>query len=1042
MKISPAQNQPNSIWNILFVDDDEDDYILIKNMLFEAKSRKYKVHWASSFEEGRKALFSRPFDAVLVDYDLGLKSGIQLIREANERGISSPMILYTGRGNYEVDFEAMQAGATMYLTKGEVNTLFMERAIRYAVERKQTEEALRRSEEKFSSAFQHNPAAMTIIRISDSRYTDVNDSFSQMVGCSREEIIGHTGFELNFFSQEQIDEILNSYQRNEFHHLKEAPVRIKDGRKRHLLYSLDPIEVDGEPSILATMIDITERKSAEEALRQSENALRQSESRLRESLENTHDYFFSLNRDWQFTYANRQFCEIVRVDPKILIGNSFWEKFPEYLGTEAESNLFKVMREGQPIHFRQKIFGTNGTYDISIYPTHEGLAVFATDRSEETRKQQEILQRDNQLLASEERLKAVIENMPFGVIICTAEGSKFQWNYAAIHMHGFETHEDEILLQNKAEELFEILDLDGNLIPLDQWPIRRIQAGEVFQDTQLILRRKDISWQRTFSYSGTLIKDRASEKIGLLSILDISQEKLTKQELQESQQRLILSFEVSPNAIIISRQSDGLIENVNNGFERLFGYSRQEVIGKRSTDLRLFANPLDRIQASQRLEEEGVLRMFEIDILTKASELRNTLLSSTRLTVAGEKFLVTILVDITERKQMEEALKNSIVRERARANEMEILLDTVPAMIWISRDPECRKMIGNRYGFEFLNMWQGANISKTAPEEEIGHQPYRNFKDGKEIPVEELPMQVAAATGKASINYDFDLVFQDGTVRTVLGNVNPIFDESGSPSGAIAAFIDITDRKLVEEQLKHYTEELERSNQALQDFAFIASHDLQNPIRKILLLSNILMKRLKDVLDSQDQDTLDRLQQSAQRMKILIDGLLQLSRVNTGGAEFSIVNLQQVVSEVVSDLDTLLNSVGGKVIIQNLPSIQADALQMHQLFQNLLGNAIKFQRPGIPPEIRISSAASQVNGKPAVEVQVTDNGIGFDQQYAEDIFKPFRRLHGRDEYEGTGLGLAICQKIVVRHHGRIMVNSLPDKGTTFTILLPTTRQHR
>jgi len=202
------------------------------------------------------------------------------------------------------------------------------------------------------------------------------------------------------------------------------------------------------------------------------------------------------------------------------------------------------------------------------------------------------------------------------------------------------------------------------------------------------------------------------------------------------------------------------------------------------------------------------------------------------------------------------------------------------------------------------------------------------------------------------------------------------------------------------------------------------------------------MKRLKDVLDSQDQDTLDRLQQSAQRMKILIDGLLQLSRVNTGGAEFSIVNLQQVVSEVVSDLDTLLNSVGGKVIIQNLPSIQADALQMHQLFQNLLGNAIKFQRPGIPPEIRISSAASQVNGKPAVEVQVTDNGIGFDQQYAEDIFKPFRRLHGRDEYEGTGLGLAICQKIVVRHHGRIMVNSLPDKGTTFTILLPTTRQHR
>jgi light-regulated signal transduction histidine kinase (bacteriophytochrome) len=254
--------------------------------------------------------------------------------------------------------------------------------------------------------------------------------------------------------------------------------------------------------------------------------------------------------------------------------------------------------------------------------------------------------------------------------------------------------------------------------------------------------------------------------------------------------------------------------------------------------------------------------------------------------------------------------------------------------------------------------------------------------------------------------------------------------------------MDITDRQQVEEQLKHYAQELERSNQALEDFAFVASHDLQEPLRKIILFGNNLRQRLQNqkgeaALDETASDYLDRMQNAAGRMQSMIQGLLELSRVNTHGASFTPVNLNQVMADVIADLEVNIQSAGGQVEIEDLPTVEADALQMRQLFQNLIGNAIKFHKPDVPPVVHVTAVASdQKTPHPMIAIQIEDNGIGFEQQFAAQIFQPFQRLHGRREYEGTGLGLAICQKIVERHNGMIEVQSVPEQGTKFTVHLP------
>lgn len=246
-------------------------------------------------------------------------------------------------------------------------------------------------------------------------------------------------------------------------------------------------------------------------------------------------------------------------------------------------------------------------------------------------------------------------------------------------------------------------------------------------------------------------------------------------------------------------------------------------------------------------------------------------------------------------------------------------------------------------------------------------------------------------------------------------------------------------------ELQVYAEELSRSNRELEDFAFVASHDLQEPLRKIRAFGNRISTGYGDALDERGQDFLRRMLNAAERMSMLISDLLSFSRVTTRGKDFEETDLNEMVRSVLEDLEITIEESQANIEIDTLPVMKADASQMNQLFLNLLSNALKFTKPDQPPHITLRYEAIDDNeaetlhllpGLSWFKLTLQDNGIGFEQTFAEKIFAPFQRLHGRSEYKGTGIGLAVCRRIIERHNGTIEAFSEPGQGAKFELFLP------
>ena len=247
------------------------------------------------------------------------------------------------------------------------------------------------------------------------------------------------------------------------------------------------------------------------------------------------------------------------------------------------------------------------------------------------------------------------------------------------------------------------------------------------------------------------------------------------------------------------------------------------------------------------------------------------------------------------------------------------------------------------------------------------------------------------------------------------------------------------------QELSVYSDELARSNRELEDFAFVASHDLQEPLRKIRAFGNRLESGYNDVIDERGRDYLARMLNAAERMSMLISDLLAFSRVSTRGKDFDDVNLKTAVESILGDLEIAITEKSAQINVGDLPTVRGDKSQLEQVFLNLLSNALKFQSEGVTPVVNVSAQdATEEETKDLLlseeyewtKITVSDNGIGFDQSFAEKIFAPFQRLHGRSEYKGTGIGLAVCRRIVERHNGQITATSAPGKGATFSIIMP------
>lgn len=271
---------------------------------------------------------------------------------------------------------------------------------------------------------------------------------------------------------------------------------------------------------------------------------------------------------------------------------------------------------------------------------------------------------------------------------------------------------------------------------------------------------------------------------------------------------------------------------------------------------------------------------------------------------------------------------------------------------------------------------------------------------------------------------------KDGTFYPVEVRLQLMKDES--PPVFVAIIQDISKQKKDKEKLINFANDLSRSNKELEDFAFIASHDLQEPLRKITTFGDRLINDATN-LDENHRDYIERMQKSAYRMKRLIEDLLHYSRISVEPAPFKMVDLGEKIKIVCKEIDHDIQSAGGVVNITNLPTIEGNASQLNQLFTNLILNSFKYKREDTIPTVNISARKKDDD---YWEIAIEDNGIGFDEKYADRIFQPFQRLHGKSDYHGSGIGLSICKKIVAHHKGTLSVKSSPGEGTTFTISFP------
>ncbi|HUP26198.1 MAG TPA: ATP-binding protein, partial [Candidatus Limnocylindrales bacterium] len=277
---------------------------------------------------------------------------------------------------------------------------------------------------------------------------------------------------------------------------------------------------------------------------------------------------------------------------------------------------------------------------------------------------------------------------------------------------------------------------------------------------------------------------------------------------------------------------------------------------------------------------------------------------------------------------------------------------------------------------------------------------------------------------------------KDGTMFWNDLILSPVNNKRGEVTHFIGLRLDVTERIKYQEELEQSQHELASSNKELEQFTYAASHDLQEPLRMVVSYLQLISKRYQGKLDEDADTFINFAVEGAQRMQVLVNDLLLLSRVRTKAKPFKMVNMQQVLDDVLFALQLSITENRVKVTNDNLPSIPADRTQMTQLLQNLIGNAIKYKAPGRDPKIHIGFKDENGN----YTFCVKDNGIGIEPAYYERIFGVFQRLHTRQEYEGNGVGLAICHKIVERHDGKIYVESAPGKGSTFYFSLPKKRK--
>lgn len=482
------------------------------------------------------------------------------------------------------------------------------------------------------------------------------------------------------------------------------------------------------------------------------------------------------------------------------------------------------------------------------------------------------------------------------------------------------------------------------------------------------------------------------------------------QTSNHSEEIFRLAFESCPSGMVMV-DDKGLILLVNAETERMFGYTRDELVSQSIENLvpprfrghhpgyrrQYMAEPKVRSMGAGRdlfgLRKDGSEFPVEIGL--------NPIQTSNGLCVLG------VIVDITERKQAEERFRLAVEACPGGI----VMVDSAGAIQLVNAETE------RMFGYQRQELI-GQPVEILIPMRMRGEHP------GYRAKYNDNPGARRMGAGR-----DLYGRRKDGSEFPVEVGLNPIHTRDGL--FILSVIIDISERKLAEQSLEQQRQELQRSNAELEQFAYVASHDLQEPLRMVANYTELLAERYKGRLDDKADKYINYAVDGAKRMQQLVADLLALSRVGTQAKPLRPTDANIVVRHVQDSMASAIRKTGAEVLCGKLPTVNADEVQLGQVFQNLIGNAIKF-RSDRPPRIAISAESMRGQWQFVVE----DNGIGIEKEYSERVFQMFQRLHERDKYDGSGIGLAIVKKIVERHGGRVWFESTPGEGTKFFFTMP------
>jgi PAS domain S-box-containing protein len=824
----------------------------------------------------------------------------------------------------------------------------------------------------------------------DNRIRAVNPAWELILGFTQKEVEGHS---LSDFvhpedqsaASAEFEKILAIGAITGF----EFRARRKDGSYRWLLVAADVLK--DQQAIYATAHDITKRKRAEEAMRDSE-------ARFRSAFDNTLFGISITAMDGRFLQVNQGFCRITGFSEQELLQLSFTglihpddarislELRRELMeGAVLNGNRIKryVRKNGEPVWVSVHL---GMVRDSQGQPQH--FITLVEDLTEQRRLEEDA--RRNQ-----ERLRFTLDAA--GIGLCYREAGTSKASEQQFRLYGREPADEwlsrERWLQSIHPEDRERVETEERLAT-EQGRAYDAQFRVVWPDGS-------VHW--------LLCRGKISHDDGTDQRVEVTVE-VTARKRAEAALEEFFSMSRSPMSIL---GFDGSTKRVNASLLRATGFTAEEFAQRPAFE---FFHPDDRATMAtemQKLIARGGSTEFECRGLRKDGSVVPLIFTSTA--APDEKLIFTVAYDMTERKRAEEAsrenervLSESQSIAHAGSWSWELPTDTTA---W---SPETYRLFG------------------VSPDTFV---PSIDKFQGLIHPDDRAAMQawiVACLAGEQPADLEFRVSLPDGNVRHILGRGRLEQDARNKPVRLVGIAQDVTQRKEMEEALRARAEKLARSNEELERFAYVASHDLQEPLRMVASFTKLLSQRYSGQLDETADRYINYAADGAKRMQALIIDLLAYSRVNSKELDLRNTSCETAVLGAMRNLKIAIDESGASVYWDPLPSLWMDLAQFTLLFQNLMSNAIKFRRNGESPRITISAADSGAEWV----FSARDNGVGIEPRHAGKIFQIFQRLHTRAEYPGTGIGLAVCKKVVERHGGRIWVESEPGVGSTFSFTIP------